>query len=269
MALDDALAIDDERPLREMGLDSLMSVELRNALVVRAAARLPATLLFDHPTVAALARRARGRRARRPLPRAHRIARRARRARRRGALGAARRGAARLRRTALSDAKPLNDAIESQLRQAIVTIRALKREVEALRGERRPAIAVVGIGCRLPGGANDTQVAVEDADDGHDAIVEVPARALGCRRLVRRESRDPGRMNSRWGGFLDGIDRFDARLLRASRRARPRAWIRSNACCSSPRGRRSRMPASPRTGWRRAPPASSSASTAPSTTRWR
>jgi len=51
----DPAAIDDQRPLRDLGLDSLMSVELRNALVAKLDRKLPATLLFDHPSVAALA----------------------------------------------------------------------------------------------------------------------------------------------------------------------------------------------------------------------
>ena len=48
-------AIDPMRPLREMGLDSLMAVELRNGLARDIETRLPATLLFDHPTLDGLA----------------------------------------------------------------------------------------------------------------------------------------------------------------------------------------------------------------------
>ncbi len=41
-------------PLRELGLDSLMSIELRNALAAVCATRLSATLVFEHPTARAL-----------------------------------------------------------------------------------------------------------------------------------------------------------------------------------------------------------------------
>jgi len=46
--------LEDRQPLGDVGLDSLMAVELRNALGAMVGRTLPATLLFDHPSVAAL-----------------------------------------------------------------------------------------------------------------------------------------------------------------------------------------------------------------------
>jgi acyl transferase domain-containing protein/NADPH:quinone reductase-like Zn-dependent oxidoreductase/short-subunit dehydrogenase len=47
-------SLDPLRPLHELGLDSLMSVELRNALATSLDSSLPATLLFDFPTIESL-----------------------------------------------------------------------------------------------------------------------------------------------------------------------------------------------------------------------
>jgi NADPH:quinone reductase-like Zn-dependent oxidoreductase/acyl carrier protein len=54
LGLGAAAKVDPVQPLRELGLDSLMSVELRNAIAELLDRNLPATFLFKYPTLDAL-----------------------------------------------------------------------------------------------------------------------------------------------------------------------------------------------------------------------
>ena len=78
-------------------------------------------------------------------------------------------------------------------------------------------IAIVGIGCRLPGGVKSPDDLWKLLRDGVDAITEVPNERW-YPSVYHPDPVRPGRMNSRWGGFLDHVDRFDAEFFGISPR---------------------------------------------------
>ncbi len=76
---------------------------------------------------------------------------------------------------------------------------------EVLRAE---PIAIIGMGCRVPG-ANSLEAFWQLLIDGSDMIREVPEGRWDIDTLYDPDFNAPGKISSRWGGFLDQIDQFD------------------------------------------------------------
>src|SRR5262245_26211588 len=79
-------------------------------------------------------------------------------------------------------------------------------------------IAIIGIGCRFPGGVNDPAAFWSLLERGADAVTEVPADRWEPRAFYDPDPSRPGKTYSRWGGFVAGIDRFDPRSFGISPR---------------------------------------------------
>ncbi len=69
-------------------------------------------------------------------------------------------------------------------------------------------IAVIGIGCRLPGASNPQEF-WKLLHDNVDAITEVPPSRWDLDTFYDPDPTQPHKMNTRWGGFLDQVDQFD------------------------------------------------------------
>ncbi len=78
--------------------------------------------------------------------------------------------------------------------------------------ERTPPepIAIIGIGCRFPGGADSPQTFWRLLLDGVDAITEIPRDRFDLDVFFDPRPATPGKVSTRYGGFLEGIDRLDA-----------------------------------------------------------
>ncbi len=79
-------------------------------------------------------------------------------------------------------------------------------------------IALIGIGCRFPGGANDPTAFWKLLANGVDAIAEVPPERWNKRAFYDPEIGKPGKSHACWGGFIDGIDQFDPHFFGISPR---------------------------------------------------
>lgn len=70
-------------------------------------------------------------------------------------------------------------------------------------------IAIIGMSCRFPGARNVEQF-WQLLEGGVDAIGEIPPDRWDVEAFYDPEPSVPGKMSTRWGGFLPDIDQFDA-----------------------------------------------------------
>lgn len=80
--------------------------------------------------------------------------------------------------------------------------------------ESREPIAIVGIGCRFPGGADRPAKFWKLLIEGTDAIVDIPPDRWNPDRFYHSDNAKPGKMYIRKGGFLrEPVDHFDPRFF--------------------------------------------------------
>ncbi|NJO05777.1 MAG: type I polyketide synthase [Chloroflexaceae bacterium] len=94
----------------------------------------------------------------------------------------------------------------------------LQNRLTAQERRQHEPIAIVGIGCRFPGGANTPEAFWQLILNGIDAISEIPADRWDSDALYDPDPTAPSKISTRQGGFLPAIDRFDAAFFGISPR---------------------------------------------------
>lgn len=157
-------AIDADGAFKEIGFDSLMSVELRNRLNKATGLRTPTTLLFDRPTPREVAR----------------------------------------------------DLATRLFGDQVGDTRAEARSV--LPVDQDDPIAVVAVGCRLPGGVRGPEDLWNVLRDGEDTISDFPADRGWPTDLYDPDPDHRGKSRVRSGGFVYDAPDFDAEFFGVSPR---------------------------------------------------
>src|ERR1700757_4621665 len=82
-------------------------------------------------------------------------------------------------------------------------------------------IAIIGIGCRFPGGINHPDALWKLLVEGREAVSDVPPDRWNVERFYDAEQGIIGKSIARRGGFIDGIDQFDPQFFGISPREAP------------------------------------------------
>ncbi|HEX8619631.1 MAG TPA: SDR family NAD(P)-dependent oxidoreductase, partial [Thermoanaerobaculia bacterium] len=182
--------IDPHAPLENYGIDSILAMKLTNQLETTFGS-LSKTLFFEYQTIAALAAY---------FVKAHPAV-------VQQTVGGAEKPAAKV---TLPVARTVDKA------RPVPARRARKRGFAA-KAEARKDIAIVGLAGRYPQAAN-LQEFWRNLQNGRDCITEIPAERWDHDLYFNADPATAGKTYSKWGGFIEHVDKFDPLFFRISPR---------------------------------------------------
>lgn len=104
------------------------------------------------------------------------------------------------------------------LKRAYLTMQRLEHQVAEYERAHSEPIAIVGTGCRFPGGVQDTASYWRMLADGTDAVGEIPSGRWDHEAFYDEEAGKPGKIYTRAGAFLDDLEHFDHDFFGISQR---------------------------------------------------
>jgi acyl transferase domain-containing protein len=84
-----------------------------------------------------------------------------------------------------------------------------RAEIDALRAERTEPVAVIGMACRFPGGCDTPEQFWQLLERGQCAVTKIPVDRWNADEYYDPDPAVPGKMATRYGGFLREVDSFD------------------------------------------------------------
>ncbi|MEZ4867754.1 MAG: type I polyketide synthase [Caldilineaceae bacterium] len=99
------------------------------------------------------------------------------------------------------------------IKSAQKKIKHLQTELDALKQRQHEPLAVIGMSCRLPGGANDPEAFWRLLQAGVDTVQEVPPERWDIEAYYDPDPDAMGKMYSRYASFLDQVDQFEPQFF--------------------------------------------------------
>ena len=93
--------------------------------------------------------------------------------------------------------------------QVLQTIKEMRNRLEAVNKEKTEPIAIIGLGCRFPGNANDPSSFWRLLHEGIDGVTEVPPERWDVDAYYDPNPETPGKTYTKQGGFIQQVDQFD------------------------------------------------------------
>ncbi|MEV0391430.1 beta-ketoacyl synthase N-terminal-like domain-containing protein, partial [Nonomuraea sp. NPDC050643] len=103
-----------------------------------------------------------------------------------------------------------DNKLREYLKRATIDLRKAHVRIQELEAKKQEPIAIVGIGCRYPGGINSAEKLWELVIAGEDAVSDFPVdRGWDVNALYDPDPDKPGKSYTRQGGFLHEAGEFD------------------------------------------------------------
>ena len=101
----------------------------------------------------------------------------------------------------------------SNEQRLLLKIKQATAKLQQIQAAATEPIAIIGMGCRFPGGASTPEAFWDNLQNGVDAIAEVPEDRWHLDDYYDPDPEIPGKMYSPHGGFIDQVQEFDANFF--------------------------------------------------------